>query len=261
MSGGVWTALRMTELLDLRHADTRRYLASASTIVVVAKWIEELLLRNGVTPDRILLARQGVATPRPMPGRPREETLPSAPLRCVFLGRLHPMKGVHVILEALEREPSLPIRIDIYGTPDQRAYEQELRRAVACDARVRLLPPVPQENISDLLGTYDLTLVPSLVLETGPLVVYESHAAGVPVVGSALGGIAELVRDEVDGKLVTPTVNAWRELLIRVAHDRTLPREWSRQIRPPRTMRDVASEMKALYERTLSASGTARRAS
>jgi len=38
-------------------------------------------------------------------------------------------------------------------------------------------------------------------LETGPLVVLEAFAAGVPVIGSRLGGIAEMVKEEQDGLL------------------------------------------------------------
>ncbi len=54
----------------------------------------------------------------------------------------------------------------------------------------------------DTLASYDATVVPSQWLETGPLIVLESFAAGTPVIGSNLGGVAELVSHDRDGWLV-----------------------------------------------------------
>jgi glycosyltransferase involved in cell wall biosynthesis len=47
----------------------------------------------------------------------------------------------------------------------------------------------------------DILAVPSTCYETGPFVVLEAHAAGIPVVGSNLGGIAERVTPGRDGLL------------------------------------------------------------
>jgi glycosyltransferase involved in cell wall biosynthesis len=85
-------------------------------------------------------------------------------------------------------------------------------------------------------------------METGPLVVLEAFAAGVPVLGSRLGGIADKVRHERDGLLVNPpaSVEAWRGMLRRIA-DPTQLRELRARVRPPRSDVDVAAEMAGLY--------------
>jgi glycosyltransferase involved in cell wall biosynthesis len=103
------------------------------------------------------------------------------------------------------------------------------------------------------MACYEAVVVPSRVLETGPLVVYEAFAAGIPVIGSRRGGIAELVRDSVDGLLVEPdSVSAWRAAIEHLLnHSDILPRLRA-SVRPPRTMHEVAEEMASVYASVLS---------
>src|SRR5947207_15768549 len=59
-SGGIWTALRMRELVEQRHRVTRGLLAEVDHIVAVCDWVRDVLLINGVPADKITLCRQGV---------------------------------------------------------------------------------------------------------------------------------------------------------------------------------------------------------
>ena len=84
---------------------------------------------------------------------------------------------------------------------------------------------------AQLLRQYDLLAVPSRTFETGPLVVLEAFAAGVPVIGSNLGGVNELVRHEVNGLLVEPpALSGWVSALRRCVEEPDLlprlPREF-----------------------------------
>jgi glycosyltransferase involved in cell wall biosynthesis len=91
------------------------------------------------------------------------------------------------------------------------------------DPRISFKFPVPAEKVVEILAEYDLLAVPSQCLETGPLVVLEAFAAGIPVIGSNLGGIAELVKHEVNGLLVEPnSVKAWCQQLQRLCQDTDL---------------------------------------
>jgi glycosyltransferase involved in cell wall biosynthesis len=166
----------------------------------------------------------------------------------VFVGRLDPIKGLDLLLAAIRSSPDLSMTLDILGSAGNDSYASEIRKITAADRRVRLRPPVPPDRVVPLLSGFDITIVPSQVLETGPLVVLESFAAGVPVLGSALGGIAELVRDDVDGRLVAAgSIDAWRTALRSAATDRATVERWRKSIAPPRTMRDVAGDMASLY--------------
>src|SRR3989442_1723482 len=72
-------------------------------------------------------------------------------------------------------------------------YAAELGASIADDARIRILSPLHPDEVVPRLRSYDVVVVPSQCLETGPLVVLEAFAARTPVIGSKLGGISELV--------------------------------------------------------------------
>ena len=85
---------------------------------------------------------------------------------------------------------------------------------------------VAPERVIGIMADYDLIAIPSRCLETGPLVALEAFAAGVPVLGANLGGIAELVRDGVDGILVAPDdPSAWAAAIARLSVNPHIVRE------------------------------------
>jgi glycosyltransferase involved in cell wall biosynthesis len=93
--------------------------------------------------------------------------------------------------------------------------------------------------------------VPSIWFETGPQVVLEAHAAGVPVVGSDLGGIAERVQDGVNGLLVPPGDPLALAAALRSFVDDP---DLLTRLRPRhrvRTMDEVADETVAAYAQLL----------
>jgi len=257
LQGGHWTALRMTELIELRHATIRSFLTEVDHIVAVCQWVKDTLICNRVPPDQVTLCRQGV-TEQSNPSRPKLEELSEtleSPLQIAFLGRLDPTKGVHILIQALRSLADAPLRLDIYGMAQGcvgLGYERKLHDLAAADARILFHPPVSAPDVVSTLRDYDLLAAPSQWLETGPLVVLEAFAAGVPVVGSRLGGIAELVRDGFDGILVEPSdVDTWANTLHRLSQNRSILRAMRANVRPPRKMSNVARDMAAIYRNVL----------
>ncbi|NJK59953.1 MAG: glycosyltransferase family 4 protein [Oscillatoriales cyanobacterium SM2_1_8] len=167
-------------------------------------------------------------------------------IACV--GRFDPVKGMNVLIQAWRHMAQVPATLDIYGVGNP-TYAAALRALAAHDSRIAFREPVPPEQVGRVLAKYDLLAVPSQCLETGPLVVYEAFAAGVPVVGSGLGGIAELVTPAQDGVLVPNYADpvAWAQVLTELSLDRDRLERLRAGVRSPRTMDDVAREMVALY--------------
>lgn len=248
VSGKLATALRARELTVARHDAFRALLTESDAVIAVCEWVRSLLLRAGASPSRLMVSRQGT----PLRSVPRAAVLSGDTLRLAFVGRLHPTKGAHVLISALTADPSLPASLDIYGVAqdaDGERYRDALLARAAGDSRVRLLGSLPTSRVVETLAAYDFTVVASQWLETGPLTVLESFAAGVPVLGSNLGGIAELVRHDLDGWLVPyADVSAWTLTLRRLATDRALGSRLRAGVRRPRSTDDVARDMMSVYE-------------
>jgi glycosyltransferase involved in cell wall biosynthesis len=79
-------------------------------------------------------------------------------------------------------------------------------------------------------------------------VVLEAFAAGVPVVGSRLGGIGELVKHDVDGLLLDPSApSEWAQTFELLAADGARLERLRASIQRPRSMVKVAEEMIDVY--------------
>jgi glycosyltransferase involved in cell wall biosynthesis len=249
LSGSYWTALRMSELTEQHHSMVRRVMELADAIVAPSQWVIDLLKLNGVPAEKLVLSRQGLSFPR-VPPRTRTPAS-DARLRVAFFGRLHPTKGIHVLAEAMSLIPDAPVDLDIFAIPESSAasdYQRRILDAAAKDARIRLRDPVESDGVVATMSEYDLIAIPSQWLETGPLVVLEAFAAGIPVIGSDLGGIAERVQPGING-LVVPagSAEAWAQALARLAKNRDELEAMRRNVTAPRSMGEVATEMHDLY--------------
>jgi len=134
-------------------------------------------------------------------------------------------------------------------TPEAREYRARIEglasgvRAVAFHAEARA---------EDIYPAIDVLAVPSTYFETGPIVVLEAHAWGVPVVGTNIGGIPERVTDGVNGRLVPPNdPRALAEALQSLCDERALAALQPRH--RVRTMADAAADTRRTYAQVLSA--------
>jgi len=169
-----------------------------------ARELAGLVGNEGWTP---WLLHMGVELPEA--GRPEE---PASPLRALTAARLVEKKGHVHLIEALRllRERGIDVRVDFAG--DGPVAETLSRAAVEADVEDRLgfLGTVSHDDLLSGLaaGRGNAAALPSVVTASGelegiPVSLVEAMACGLPVVGTDVGGIPELLRDGA-GILVPP---------------------------------------------------------
>jgi glycosyltransferase involved in cell wall biosynthesis len=253
VSGGPWTALQMSALIERHHDAIRAFLTEVDHCIALCQWVKDLLLHIGVPDHKITLSRQGLCHSLPSTNSGDEKVFRGrdSTVRIAFLGRLDPVKGVHVLIQALRSSLAVNLQMDIFGISQgscDEEYARELNLAAAGDSRITFYPPLSASQVVPVLRAYDAVAIPSQGFETGPMVVLEAFAAGIPVIGSRLGGIEEQVQHEVDGLLVEPaSVVAWAEAMRRVSGSPGLLARLRAGVHPPRTMKTAADEIEAVY--------------
>jgi glycosyltransferase involved in cell wall biosynthesis len=118
-------------------------------------------------------------------------------------GRLAHQKGLEFLVQAAEMlRPRFPdLKILIVGEGSEQAALQEMVDRAGLQENVRLLGL--RMDIPDLLALFDIYALPSR-WEGLPMAILEAMAAGLPIVGSAVGGVPTAVREGVNGFLVEP---------------------------------------------------------
>jgi len=125
---------------------------------------------------------------------------PRGPVRFGYIGALHPQKGIELLLEAfrdLGDRASLHIFGSAFGSPISQSFWQRVRNRA--DASVIFHGAYDNENVGAILADLDVIVVPSLWFENSPLTIQEAFIARVPVITADAGGMAELVRNQIDG--------------------------------------------------------------
>ncbi|WP_395641341.1 glycosyltransferase [Rudaea sp.] len=148
----------------------------------------------------------------------------------VAVGRLDPIKGFDVLIEALAllKQRGRAFRCRIIGEGPQRA---ELEAAIArhqIGDRVELTGARPQADVRAALYAAQVFALPSVVAADGnrdgiPVALMEAMAAGAPSVSTAVSGIPELIEHEHSGLLAAPgDARALAETLARLLDDHAL---------------------------------------
>jgi glycosyltransferase involved in cell wall biosynthesis len=253
--GRTKTALTAPLLARHRQAEFDEMVANADRIVAVCEWLHDALLINGVPSKKLVLSRQGIDgafAAKAAQARAFRSAESKSELRVLYLGRWNPVKGVHILVQAIRMIPKdIPLKLTIHAIAkgsEERDYAKKISKMSEGDSRIVIGPQVAREKLPELLSQADVLAVPSLWLETGPLVVLEARAAGLLIIGSRLGGIAELVRDPEMGTLVPAgDPAALADAIVSMALHRKAPTA-SGDIRK---MGDVADEMVSLYQSLL----------
>lgn len=157
----------------------------------------------------------------------------------VFVGRFSEDKGVRVLFDAWQGDgqgQGLGVPIRVLG--DGPLMDEVRPRATPAMALLGFVTPA---QVRDEMLKASFMLMPSLWYEGMPMVITSAYALGLPVIGSRIGAVAELVEDGTTGLHVTPGDPADLAVKVRWAHEH------------PDEMRRMGRQAQEVYQRRFSA--------
>jgi glycosyltransferase involved in cell wall biosynthesis len=214
-------------LVALQTLALRKLLAPSAAVVFYSavnihrqwrwpyRWIERMVLKHAdgahvpnkdVAP---ILRAKGFGTQKPVSviplGVDPEPFVSATPMelqniprpRVGFVGRLEPVKGLDVLLDAFMLVTS-PASLVIAGDGAERARLEA--RIGGLENRVHIMPPIRHEDLPAFLKAVDILVLPSVTIlpvhrEQFGRVLVEAMAAGLAVIGSSSGAIPEVIGD------------------------------------------------------------------
>ena len=193
-------AISALDALATRFHQSRRYFDLIDRFVTTNAFMSEMMVRAGVSPDRIVCNPTFTDMVRFHPGEPAQ------PPYLLYVGRLDRPKGLHLLIQAYEQlhrrlgehAPALKIA----GEGHSLAYVEGLKRQVVeagLANRVEFLGRVAADDVPALIRGAWCSVSPVLWFENLPNSVVESFASGCPVVGADIGSLSHTITNGVNG--------------------------------------------------------------
>jgi colanic acid/amylovoran biosynthesis glycosyltransferase len=194
------------EFSNVERFSLREKVESAAAVLCISDYARSQIM--ALAPQsawsKLSVVHMGVDLERYVPVR-RVTRTPGAPVEILCVGRLDPVKGHLVLLQAvaLLREGGRACRLTIVGSGPGDVQVQEMVERLGVQDIVTLAGPRGQDELPGFYQRADIFTLPSFA-EGVPVVLMEAMACDLPVVSTIIMGIPELIETEVTGLLVPP---------------------------------------------------------
>ncbi|TDT93778.1 glycosyltransferase involved in cell wall biosynthesis [Azorhizobium sp. AG788] len=233
-----------TERFLLRQQHLKTHLSYVDAFVSPSRFLKARYVDWGLDPAKIEVIANGRPLTSAAPFRPPHEGRRAS---FGYFGNINPWKGMKVLLDAARRliGCGVDFELRVHGAAlyQSEAFTAEIDRLFAeTDSHVLRLGSYERHEVGHLMAGVDWVVMPSVWWENAPLVIQEAQMHRRPVITSGIGGMAEAVRDGVDGLHVLPGDAAdLAGVMRRCAEDAALWRRLSAATVPPPSIDAVAA--------------------
>lgn len=171
----------------------------------------------------------------------------------LFVGRLHPVKGVKHLIRAMRfiAQAAPKARLILLGDGEERQDLEALTRKLNLEDFITFAGRVPNAEIPEYMTASDVLLLPSLS-EGFPVVVLEAMACGLPIVSTNVRGLPEIVVNGENGFIVEPEdPDALAEKVLQLLNDEGIRRrmgEYNRCHVKQYSWENVIERLEAVYD-------------
>lgn len=248
------------EAVHLRERFLKDHLLLADAYVSPSRFLADRHVAWGLPEERFAVIENGLAESPSAPPRPVPEGGRRA--RFGFFGQVTEFKGLPVLLDAIARVPGAVWGDDaalmVFGgnlENQPEAFRERFEKLMqAAGRRARFFGPYRGDELPRLMGSVDWVVMPSIWWENSPVVIQEAFHHRRPLICSDIGGMAEKVRDGIDG--IHFRAGSAEDLADKLTLALTDPTLWPRLaagVPKPLTAAGCARAHLGLYRRILAA--------
>ncbi len=182
-----------------RHDFVLNAYSEADLCISPSRFLRQKYLESGrFDPHRFLFSDNGMRTDH-VEALAKTKSAEGR-VRFGFVGSLVWYKGDETMIRAMQRLKDSPCELNVYGTFDPEGDEHHAElQALAEGAEVNFKGRFDNSRLSEVYADIDVLVVPSVWYENSPITIHEAYLTETPVLASDIGGMAEFVKDGVDG--------------------------------------------------------------
>jgi glycosyltransferase involved in cell wall biosynthesis len=186
----------------------------------------------------------------------RIDRSPVETVNIAFIGSVTFQKGLHVLVKAMRKVPHENVRLRVYGSMSENAaYAKEILQISDGDNRISFPGEFEMEALPRIMKETSLLVVPSVYPDNYPLVILTAMAHSIPVLGSNIGGIPEMVGNGNNGFLFEPgNVDELASLINSIAREPGIINKLAANFRSPKRLEEEALEYENIYSRLINRS-------
>lgn len=240
-----------------RELFIKRFFAEVDAFVSPSHFLISRYADWGIPRDRLIMIENGLEAQVPTP--PRLLASGEKRNRFAFFGQLNPFKGIKVLVDAITRISPADwgdSLLYVYGgnlevQPEE--FQKQVRALMAqAGTRLRFGGSYRSEDLPQLMADIDWMIVPSTWWENAPVVIQEAQFHGRPIIASNIGGMAEKVRNGVDGLHFRVASGAsLAETMVRASSTPGLWDKLHHGTRPPTNAKESGVLHAELYQKLL----------
>jgi len=238
----------------LRERFVKGHFANVDRFLAPSAQLMDKYLRWGIGEQRIEVEEYGRLMPDRRAGDPAQV---KSPTNIGFFGQLSHFKGAEVMMEAMAMvDPGVDAHLWLNGAnlelQTQEFQEEFARLQEGLRGRVTFRGPYEHSELPRLMEDLHWALIPSIWWENSPLVIQEAFFHRRPIICSDIGGMAEKVRDGIDGLHFRGGDPV--SLARTIERATTNPRLWRslrEGVRDPYPMDAHVAKLLGLYEETI----------
>ncbi|MGH7801325.1 MAG: glycosyltransferase family 4 protein [Thermodesulfobacteriota bacterium] len=231
-------------LFFFRTVYLKRLLNKVDLIIAPSNFLRRKFIEYGISEEKIIFSDYGMNTNllKPYKGNPNNK------LRFTFIGSVMPHKGVHVLIQAFNKLTDSSTELRVYGESSYEPNYYERLRAMATNPGIEFMGSFDNDRVYEILAETDVLVVPSIWYENSPLAIHEAALAGVPVITSNIGGMAELIERMKNGLLfkVEDANDLYEKMKLLIDNPRLI-KELKGRAEEVKTIEENAKELEGIY--------------